>query len=1118
MSTIFSKFFKDMVIEVGTTSHDTTGDSDTNNIFDDTLEYVKIIKSIDNGVDDNGDYSFDKKRGDVMKRIIKKLKNSENILQSLKNPRGDGVSALYIACHNGCDELVKEITELIVKEMTELISNLRMMRRENEDYVKLFTEKMNDDSDTLLIMLLNNRYYKYLEKLFKYLDFRKHILNSDSGLSFFNNLIKTFKFFTTNTRPNFGAGASAGVSADISVGGVSATADIEDIGVSAYKYSVFKKLLDNVFTCVFKKIDKHLLNKIGSLRFTNGNNIIQELIMLSEYNIAKLILSKLNNYSNKHSISMSSDSIGSGGSELFENPISHDTIPLQHDDIDMKDWHNFINHVNHNGDFLLLDCIKNIDDFGGTYIKIYRAICGEYIGDTGFAKLIIKGAPIEQICHVDSDGNSLMHLAIIGKVHSSLTDGLIKYYGKNERFLEVINGCNNDGETWFTLLDDNTDSIINFILMDFNTEKILDIWSPKYLLNKYYFGNDSTSIRRGNNLELFNKLESLCGFEALDIFNNDGTDDNKHFWQKIVERVLNGYHDVNYLYEKIMRDYEPIFDFKIDVSKIDGIRSFVFFGIIKHKNFGMMEREECGYLFRTLLKFFRDKEGLSSSDVNIIMETSMHKDLVFDVGDLIKLIRLQQRVSYRRVSRTGPTWLDSEGVKKRFGYLILRMCLVINLRDIEMGCVDDSFESLWDGLGNKHTLELLQYIYHFPHNKLSEFFSECDEETTSKFSHFESVLEIKKHIIEHILLRSDIKKIIKTNVSIKGMVDNSGLIWITLILEFGMDDKAYKVFTEIDKKELNWQFNPKWLAMSIVGGMHKVTEYMQNWLKNMSNVDAYNSIISYQDERGYTTLMHIINGWKKVGEVWLRPHLELFKLIWNNNFYGDVLMNLNGENMIMMSAKMRDKWLFKKILKGYRTINLIGRTVTGDTLLHLVAQWGDDDIMYELLKRDEYNGVKIDTMNSNGDTLLKLFFKNGLNKSIGQIFNRSDVTIAEVLDNKIWVKYMYNHMYDEFIKHLKIDGLTIDELKAVCYQYPDDEKLNKLLVARQEQSKINDEIVKRKTKCCDICMEEYTEKWVIIPCGHTNCCKTCLDQIDHSGRKKCPKCRGDITSVMRIFD
>jgi len=49
---------------------------------------------------------------------------------------------------------------------------------------------------------------------------------------------------------------------------------------------------------------------------------------------------------------------------------------------------------------------------------------------------------------------------------------------------------------------------------------------------------------------------------------------------------------------------------------------------------------------------------------------------------------------------------------------------------------------------------------------------------------------------------------------------------------------------------------------------------------------------------------------------------------------------------------------------------------------------------------------------------------------------------------------------------------------------------------------------------CSVCMERINEKYAIIPCGHTRTCYSCLD---HPQLTNCPMCRGDKTSIIRIY-
>lgn len=54
-----------------------------------------------------------------------------------------------------------------------------------------------------------------------------------------------------------------------------------------------------------------------------------------------------------------------------------------------------------------------------------------------------------------------------------------------------------------------------------------------------------------------------------------------------------------------------------------------------------------------------------------------------------------------------------------------------------------------------------------------------------------------------------------------------------------------------------------------------------------------------------------------------------------------------------------------------------------------------------------------------------------------------------------------------------------------------------------------------KCKKCVICYEYFETKLVLVPCGYTNICKSCFEQIEN---KKCPICRNEILMQIKFFE
>jgi hypothetical protein len=70
---------------------------------------------------------------------------------------------------------------------------------------------------------------------------------------------------------------------------------------------------------------------------------------------------------------------------------------------------------------------------------------------------------------------------------------------------------------------------------------------------------------------------------------------------------------------------------------------------------------------------------------------------------------------------------------------------------------------------------------------------------------------------------------------------------------------------------------------------------------------------------------------------------------------------------------------------------------------------------------------------------------------------------------------------------------------------------NKIMYTQGCILKVQD-IADQSSNECNICYEEITEKYVMIPCGHTDVCKTHLN-----GLVECPKCRTKIDSTIKVY-
>ena len=101
--------------------------------------------------------------------------------------------------------------------------------------------------------------------------------------------------------------------------------------------------------------------------------------------------------------------------------------------------------------------------------------------------------------------------------------------------------------------------------------------------------------------------------------------------------------------------------------------------------------------------------------------------------------------------------------------------------------------------------------------------------------------------------------------------------------------------------------------------------------------------------------------------------------------------------------------------------------------------------------------------------------------------------------------------YLNFIqKHIWNDAYIDDSLST-----------NDLLILRNGKGKIFMYELKDITdfvpenEQCSVCLERIKDRYAIVPCGHTQVCKDCLDFSDLTN---CPICRSEKTSILRIFE
>ena len=78
---------------------------------------------------------------------------------------------------------------------------------------------------------------------------------------------------------------------------------------------------------------------------------------------------------------------------------------------------------------------------------------------------------------------------------------------------------------------------------------------------------------------------------------------------------------------------------------------------------------------------------------------------------------------------------------------------------------------------------------------------------------------------------------------------------------------------------------------------------------------------------------------------------------------------------------------------------------------------------------------------------------------------------------------------------------------SVKYTSPNNDTSTKLVLYKF----INDDDIPDSEKCV-ICMAKTEKEKALVPCGHTQFCDKCIDDI-----KVCSLCRKKVTLVMKIF-
>ena len=126
-------------------------------------------------------------------------------------------------------------------------------------------------------------------------------------------------------------------------------------------------------------------------------------------------------------------------------------------------------------------------------------------------------------------------------------------------------------------------------------------------------------------------------------------------------------------------------------------------------------------------------------------------------------------------------------------------------------------------------------------------------------------------------------------------------------------------------------------------------------------------------------------------------------------------------------------------------------------------------------------------------------FKTILNQFI--ILNDKEVTRTTILYD--YINFIQKHIWNDavfdnslstndllILRNCKQSSISMYELKDITDFVPENEQ-------------------------CSVCLERIKDRYAIVPCGHTQVCKDCLDAPDLTN---CPICRSEKTSILRIFE
>ena len=217
---------------------------------------------------------------------------------------------------------------------------------------------------------------------------------------------------------------------------------------------------------------------------------------------------------------------------------------------------------------------------------------------------------------------------------------------------------------------------------------------------------------------------------------------------------------------------------------------------------------------------------------------------------------------------------------------------------------------------------------------------------------------------------------------------------------------------------------------------------------------------------------------------------------------------INLQNPVEACTQLKTSRLTDTVLLRYLSANA-HQIIRANDLIQLLLDHGTDvnqadengvtplmcasrsfnvDVVKILLKHSEIN---VNLRNESGATALIMACRN-FDQNIVELLMNHPTTDLHVEDN--------------------------DGRRAISWARFNGSSWIKNKIAEVEKQRREKKVVPvaRLGEDCLICTDKLTERWAIVPCGHTGLCLGCIEQQEQRTRQ-CPMCRQNIEGKLRIF-